>query len=223
MAIQLIRYGWNKATRWAGTYIPVLVLQWILSTAVSWRRELDGQYSIHLWWHSLGILGRELVITAVFLSIVGYILSRWVEMGIIHGSVKVARGEDVTAGDFFLSWKNVGNYVLGSVLFGFIVGIGVLLLVVPGVIWGLRYSMYGYYIVTQDASPMEALQMSADATDGHKLELLGLCAASVAAIALGTLCLLVGLVWAIPTVDIAWAAAFLRLSGQQVLPGTEPA
>jgi len=214
MATQLIRYGWYKATRWVWAFLPVLLVQWILGSAVTWRREVGGQYTLHLWWHNLGTLGRELVITAVVLSVLSYVISRWVEMGIIHGSVRAARGEDVTAGDFFLSWKNIGSYVVGSLLFGFIVGIGTILLVVPGVIWGLRYSMYGYYLVTQDAGPMEALQMSADATDGHKVELLGLCAASVAAIALGALCLVIGLVWAIPTVDIAWAAAFLELSGE---------
>jgi uncharacterized membrane protein len=144
-------------------------------------------------------------------------------MGIINGSVKVARGEDVTAPDFFVSWKNLGNYVIGSFLFGFIVGVGTLLLVIPGIIWGLRYSMYGYYIVTQGAGPMEALQMSADATDGHKSQLFGLCLASTGVIILGVLCLVVGLVWAIPAVDIAWGTVFLELSGQQPLPAAEPA
>lgn len=78
--------------------------------------------------------------------------------------------------------------------------------------------MYGYYIVTQDVGSMEALQMSAEATDGHKSELFGLCLASMGVIILGTLCLGVGFVWAIPTVDIAWRAVFLQLSGQQTVP-----
>ena len=50
-----------------------------------------------------------------------------------------------------MSWKNLGNYVIGSFLFSFIVGVGTLLLVIPGIIWGLQYCMYGYYIVTQGA------------------------------------------------------------------------
>ena len=223
MILQLIRYGWNKARRWVWSYFPVLVLQWVLGSAVSWRRELDGQYTFHLWWHNMGVLGRELVVTALVLGALGYVVSRWVDMGILHGSVKAARGEDVAPGDFFISWKNVGSYVIASLLFGLIVGIGMVLLVVPGIIWGLRYSMYGYYVVTQDAGPMEALQMSADATDGHKIELLTLCLASLAVLILGVLCLGIGLVWAIPTVDIAWAGAFLQLSGEPVVPEVQPA
>lgn len=221
--LQSIRYGWNKARLWVWAFLPAVLLQWILSSAVTWRREVDGRFSVHLWWHNLGMLGQEIVITAVALSIVGYVVSRWVEMGIIDGSVKVARGEDVTAGDFFLSWKNLGSYVMGSFLFGFIVSVGTLLLVIPGIIWGLRYSMYGYYIVTQGAGPMEAMQMSADATDGHKGELFGLCLVSLGIIILGALCLGIGLAWAIPTVDIAWSAVFLELSGQQPVPAAEPA
>jgi hypothetical protein len=70
---------------------------------------------------------------------------------------------------------------------------------------------------------MEALQLSAEATDGHKSELFALCVASIGVIILGILCLGVGLVWAIPTIDIAWGAVFLELSGQQTVPATQPA
>ncbi|MHB8107126.1 MAG: DUF975 family protein [Candidatus Cryosericum sp.] len=223
MILRPIRYGWDKARQWVWAFLPALLLQWVLSSAVSWRREVGGRFSVHVWWHNLGMLGQEILVTAVVLSIVGYVASRWVEMGIIHGSVKVARGEDVTVRDFFVSWENLGNYVIGSFLFGFIVSVGMLLLVIPGIIWGLRYSMYGYYIVTQGAGPMEALRMSADTTDGHKMELSGLLLASLGVIVLGALCLGIGLVWAIPVIDIAWGTVFLELSGQQPLPATQSA
>ena len=98
-----------------------------------------------------------------------------------------------------------------------------ILLIVPGIIWGLRYSMYGYYMVTEGAGPMEALQKSAAATNGHKGELFGLCLASAGVVILGALCLGVGLLWALPTVEIAWSAVFLELSGQQTVPAMEPA
>jgi uncharacterized membrane protein len=218
MILQSIRYGWNKARLWVWAFLPAVLLQWVLDGAVTWRKEADGSQSLLLWWHNLEPQTQGIAIAAIVLSTVAYVVSMWIHMGIIHGSVKAARGEDVTASDFFLTWENVGRFILGTLLYGLIIGVGMALLAVPGIIWGLRYSMYGHYMVTQGSGPIEALQMSAAATDGHKGELFGLCLASLGTIILGALCLGVGLVWAIPTVEIAWSAVFLELSGQQPVP-----
>lgn len=89
------------------------------------------------------------------------------------------------------------------------------------VVWGLRYAMFGYYVVTQEAGPVEALRMSVAATAGHKRELFGFLLASAGIEILGTLCLGIGLLWAIPTVDIAWGAVSLKLSGQETVPDNQ--
>jgi uncharacterized membrane protein len=223
MIVQSIQYGWNKARLWVWAFLPAVLLQWVLDGAVTWRVDAGGNRSLQLWWHNVGPQTVGIVIMATVLGIVVYIVSEWIAMGIIHGSVKAARGEDVTAGDFFLTWESVARFILGTLLYGLIVGVGMVLLVVPGIIWGLRYCLYGHYMVTQGAGPVEALQMSAAATDGHKGELFGLCLASLGVVILGALCLGVGLVWAIPAVSIAWSTVFLRLSGQQTVPVPEPA
>jgi len=223
MILQSIRYGWNKARLWVWAFLPALALQWILDAAVTWRVDARGNRSLQLWWHNMGPQTQGIAIMATVLGFVAYVVSLWVRMGIVHGSVQAARGENVTAGDFFRSWESVGQFVAGTLLYALIVGIGMVLLIVPGIIWGLRYSMYGYYMVTEGAGPMEALQKSAAATDGHKGELFGLCLASGGVVILGALCLGVGLLWALPTVELAWSAVFLELSGQQTVPATEPA
>ncbi|MCX6086349.1 MAG: hypothetical protein NTW63_01155 [Caldiserica bacterium] len=223
MIRQSVQYGWNKARLWVWAFLPVVLLQWVLDGAVTWRVDAGGSRSLQLWGHNVGPETLGIVITATVLGIVGYIVSTWIRMGIIHGSVKAARGKDVTMGDFFLTWENVARFILGTLLYSLIVGVGMILLVVPGIIWGLRYCLFGHYMVTQGAGPVEALQMSAAATDGHKGELFGLCLASLGVVILGALCLGVGLVWAIPTVNIAWSTVFLQLSGQQTVPVLEPA
>ncbi len=223
MILQSIRYGWNKARLWVWAFLPALLLQWLLDGAVTWHGEADGTRSLRLWWHNMGPQTQGIAITATVLGFVAYVVSLWVRMGIIHGSVQAARGENVTASDFFLSWERVWEFVAGTLLYALIVGVGMILLIVPGIIWGLRYSMYGYYMVTEGAGPMEALQKSAAATDGHKGELFGLCLASAGVVILGALCLGVGLLWALPTVEIAWSAVFLELSGRQTVPAIEPA
>jgi uncharacterized membrane protein len=218
MIRQSLQYGWNKARLWVWAFLPALVLQWVLDGAVTWHEEVNGTRSLRLWWHNMGPQTQEIAIMAVVLSIVAYVVSMWVRMGIVHGSVQIARGENVTAGDFFRGWDSVGRFILATMLYGLIVGVGMILLVVPGIIWGLRCCLFGHYMVTQGAGPVEALQMSAAATDGHKGKLFGLCLASGGVVILGALFLGVGLLWALPTVEIAWSAVFLELSGQQTVP-----
>lgn len=215
MISQAISYGWQKARLWVWAFVPALLLQSILSNAVTWHEEA-GHQSLHLWWRNLGPQTAGIIVAATVLGMLISIVSLWVQMGVTSASVKAARGEDIAMGDFFLTWDNVGRYVAGALLCGLMVGLGMVLLIVPGVILALRYSMFGYYIVTQDAGPVEALRMSAAATEGHKGELFGLALRSLGVIILGALCLGVGLLWALPTVDIAWGSAFLELSGQQL-------
>jgi hypothetical protein len=63
-----------------------------------------------------------------------------------------------------LWWHDMGPQTLGIVitatilgLVGYIVSMWILL-VVPGIIWGLRYCLYGHYLVTQGAGLVEVLQ-----------------------------------------------------------------
>ena len=217
MISQAISYGWQKARLWVWAFVPVLLLQSVLSNAITWHEEA-GHQSLHLWWHSLGPQAGGIAVAATVLGMLISIVSMWLQMGVTSASVKAARGEDIAVGDFFLTWEDVAKYVAGALLCGLIIGAGLILLVVPGIILAMRYSMFGYYVVTLGAGPVEALRMSAAATDGHKGELFVLALRSLGVVILGALCLGVGLLWALPTVEIAWASVFLELSGQQQIP-----
>lgn len=217
MISQAIGYGWQKARLWVWVFLPAILLQSVLSDTFTWHEE-SGLQSLHLWWHNLGPQSTGIAFAVTVLGILICVVSMWVQMGVTSASVKAARGEGIAIGDFFLTWDKVGRYVAGEMLCCLIVGVGMILLVVPGVIWAMRYCMSGYYIVTQDAGPIEALRLSEAATEGHKGELFGLALRSLGVVVLGALCLGVGLLWAMPTVEIAWASVFLELSGQQQVP-----
>jgi hypothetical protein len=58
------------------------------------------------------------------------------------------------------------------------VGVGSLLLVVPGVIVWLMWSQYSYLIVDRNLGPLEALRVSGEIVRGNKAELLGIYLAS---------------------------------------------
>ena len=85
------------------------------------------------------------------------------------------------------------------------------MLIVPGIIWGIQYMFFSYFIIDEDLGPMEALKRSAAITEGAKwdLFLFGLLLAGINL--LGALCLLVGLIATIPATMLAFAFAYRRL------------
>jgi hypothetical protein len=73
-------------------------------------------------------------------------------------------------------WRDVlprfFSYLLASVLVGLVVAVGLVLLVVPGVIWGLTFGLAGFAVMDQGLDPLEAMRESRRLTDGVKGQVL---------------------------------------------------
>jgi len=91
----------------------------------------------------------------------------------------------------------------GTIIYGLIVCAGLLLLIVPGIIWALKYSLYGYFVIDRNMGPLEALKASAEATEGAKGELFSLALLLFGVQILGLICLCVGLLFTIPLALVA--------------------
>ncbi len=72
--------------------------------------------------------------------------------------------------------KPFWNYLGVSILVGLIVIVGLILLIVPGIILGIMFSLAGYLTIEKGLNPIAAMKESARLTRGHrvKLFLLGL-------------------------------------------------
>ena len=69
----------------------------------------------------------------------------------------------------------ISTYLLAVVsgfLYQLIVWIGLILFIIPGIYWSIKYMFYYFYIVDEDRGPIEALSESGDLTDGYKWKLL---------------------------------------------------
>ena len=89
-------------------------------------------------------------------------------------------------------------FLLGSLLYSAIVLGGILLLIVPGIIFALMFQFYSYLIVDQNLKPKEALKQSKTLTKGHKLQLFWLMLLLGLLNLAGALLFLVGLLFTIP-------------------------
>ena len=205
----MIRFGWETFKKRPWFFVGMLVLIWIVSGVFSQMGSYTDKVSA----------GSELIfaLAGVFVSIVGQM---FVKMGTIsftlkaHDAPESAKLNDLWAPEMF--WQYLG----ASLLVGLIVVVGIILLIVPGIIWALRYMFVPYLVIDRKLGVMAALRESSRITLGHKWQLLGLVVVLGLLNILGLLALVVGLLVTVPVTMLAVAHAYRTLehSASEVAP-----
>lgn len=134
-----------------------------------------------------------------------------VQIGVITISLKLIEGKKTGINDLFSNLRLYWRYLGGTILYGLIVIIGFILLIVPGIIWAIKYQFYGYLIIDKKMKPMDALRKSAEITEGERWNLFILGFALFGVILLGVLALGIGIFAALPVVWIAAAFIYRKL------------
>ena len=101
---------------------------------------------------------------------------------------------------------------MASIGYGLAIIGGILLLVVPGIIFAVALGMYPYFILDKKMGPMESLKASRVLTKGARWQLFVFGCVSLLLNLGGLLCLIVGLLWTIPATMIAMAYVYDQLS-----------
>jgi uncharacterized membrane protein len=90
-----------------------------------------------------------------------------------------------------------------------------ILLVIPGIIWSIRFHFFSYLIVDKGVSPIEALKKSSKITKGTKWDLFLFGILLVFINILGALALLVSLFVTMPATMVANAFVYRKLLSQE--------
>lgn len=144
----------------------------------------------------------------------------WVIGSFIHLMVYKAilmfvdgQGQPKTVQELFPTQSTFFTYLGASVLFFIGLGVGTILLIVPGILFALAFGLYGLVITEEmNIGPVAALKHSLALTKGHwwDLFLMGLCMIGV--VVLGALALGVGLLVAVPVCMLASGYVYRKLS-----------
>lgn len=152
----------------------------------------------------------------VFSSVLQFIISLYVGVAVLVVGLKAARHDTLT----FKVWKITDlellkRYFLTSLVYGLIVAGGMILLVVPGIIWGIMYSQALYIAIDQGKGVRESLKASKDLTRGFKgkIFLIGLVMALISII--GAIPLGLGVIITMPLSMLTGAVVYLRLSEER--------
>lgn len=192
----VIRYGWETMKKNLGFFIGVLLLAGFTIIIPNIISKLTEE-SMPAFSTCFGVLG------GIFQIIVS--------MGLIRISLNFVDNVESRAGDLFSCIPLLLKYFIASLIYGIIVGFGLILFIVPGIIWAIKFQFYSYFIVDKRSGPIEALKQSSAITRGAKGDLFVLGLLLFLINLLGALCLLIGLFATFPTTLVALAFVFRRL------------
>ena len=194
---EAIGFGWETMKSNIGFFIGLLIIAFIIQNIPS----LLG-----------GLTEKNLPALSVLFYFGGLILGIVVQLGLMKISIQFCDNIEGKLSDLFSAFHLIIKYILASILYFLIVLGGIILLIIPGIIWALKFMLYPYFIIDQGLGPIKALKASARATDGAKWDLfvfgivLGLINFA------GMLLLIVGLFATIPTSMVAFAYVFRTLA-----------
>ena len=105
-------------------------------------------------------------------------------------------------------WKFLGATILVAI----VVGLGMLLLIVPGVILGLMFLFTTYIVIDRERGPIDTMKDSNAITRGYKWQLLGFVLVLALVNLAGAMALGVGLLVTVPVTLLAFAYVYRILS-----------
>ncbi|MFA6043030.1 MAG: hypothetical protein WC786_05055, partial [Patescibacteria group bacterium] len=138
------RYGWETLKKDFWYFIGISVLYGVITNIPNSKGTRSG------------------------FSILGIFISAWLMGGLYRLLLDYKDGKKQEFSVLFTQLKHYWRILGGSILVGLIVIGGLILLIVPGIIWGLRYMFTIMLIVDKNMDVGTAMHASAEMTQGIK-------------------------------------------------------
>ncbi|GBR74492.1 putative integral membrane protein [Candidatus Termititenax aidoneus] len=208
--VESLSYGFRKTKKffWVmlGLYVLTELVQFVLSFASNVLVRLTIQST--LGWLVI------FAVTQAFLLYVSIMISLgWfrVFLAVLAGKVpELAYFLDTKNHKYF--WSLVGT----NILFGLTVIAGLILCVIPGIVWLYTYMYAPLLVVDEKLSPTKALAASRKLVAGQRLNLFVWSLALIGINIVGMLCLGIGLLITVPTTYFASIYVYGKLAGKKI-------
>lgn len=139
-------------------------------------------------------------------GIISLLIAGPMMLGAVTFALSISRGKEARLEQIFEGFRFFSKALVTYLLMLLFVVLWMLLLIIPGIIAALSYSM-AFYILADDKSlkPMEVLDRSKKMMDGYKWKLFYLCLRFFLLALLCILTLGIGFLWLIPYANITMA------------------
>jgi hypothetical protein len=206
-ATDAIGYGWKGFTANIG---PLLLIGLVLLVASALSNWLSQGFESWL----LTIIGSVL---SAFISLV-------ISLGLIRAALAILDGGRPSV-EQLVSTRDIGPYIIASLLVALVVTVGLVLCIIPGLIAGFLLQFYGYAIIDRksdsvttapQSSPTGAMRASFEVVAGNVGPLILLAVLCFLLNLGGALLCGVGLLVTMPVTAIAIAYAWRYFSGGRI-------
>ncbi|MGH6867212.1 MAG: DUF975 family protein [Methyloceanibacter sp.] len=197
-----VRFGWETFKRrpwfFVGTALVIAIAYLVVCSITS---AIDA---------ALAGSAREPTLVG---SLINLVLSTFISMGVT--AFYLAAHDNPDTVDLPALWhpQPFWKFLGASILLGLTILAGILLLIVPGIIFALMFAFTTFLVIDRDLGPIEAMKESKRLTYGHKWTLLGFLLVLVGINLLGLIAFGVGLLVSIPVSSLAFAHAYRTLAG----------
>jgi len=195
-----VNYGWNAYWKNVG---PMVVIALVI-------------VGINIVFSAIGGASGSVVLQ-VILNLIGWLLGLFLALGWFRVALEITRGIRPEVGDLF-KFEGYGPYIVASIVFGIGFFLGLVLCVIPGIIFAVVFGFYGFVAAERgnEVAPMDTLRRAAEISRGHRWQLFGLAIVLALINLVGLLACVVGLIFTSGITIIAWAYTYRRISGQPI-------
>ncbi len=201
---EALRFGWETTKKNLWFFAGLVIVVGLISLAPNIINAVTGI--------SKTAPALHLILVLTF-NVVNLIIM----MGLIKIWLKFCDNQKGSFSDLFSCVHLFFKLVGATIVYLLIILGGLILLIVPGIIWSIQFGYYAYLIVDKNAGPIQSLKMSSKITRGSKWNLFVFGLATIGIMLLGLLTLLVGTLVAMPVTSLAGVFVYRKL-----LSSTEP-
>jgi len=146
-------------------------------------------------------------------GIINFVLSTFIGMGVT--AFYLAAHDNPETVDLSTLWhpRPFWKYLGAGILVGLAIGIGFVLLIIPGIIAAIFFMFTTFIVIDKELGPIEAMKESMRIGHGYRWPLLGLIVLLSLIMLLGVIALFVGVLIAMPVASLAFVHAYRVLSG----------
>jgi len=188
--------GWQQLKKYFLELLLITVIGMVIGTPFGlFRIDVDT-------------IGAGAAILGIFGFAYGLLLVQPVDYGISFANLRAARGDKLEIKDMFEAFKDYINVVLANLLSGAIIAIGLVLLIVPGIIFACKLAFVPYLVIDRKMEAVEAVKESWRMTGGHAWKVFFIGVLAVLLSIAGLICFGVGIIFAIIWIRLAFASLY---------------
>ena len=140
------------------------------------------------------------------------LVSLFLTVGFFKIAMEIVDHKSANWIDLFKNGRFLITYFVTYLLFCLIVSVGLILLIVPGLIWAVQFSFYPLLVIDRNLGPIDALKASSMITRGYKWPLAGFYILVIVGNSIGFALFGIGALFTIPFTLLAYAYIYRKLS-----------